>query len=485
MESTLLDYSRKAVLWSAVERFSVQLMQFIISILLARLVAPSEYGLVAMLTIFISIAQTFVDSGFSSALIQKKNVTEIDYNTVFYFSVLIAIILYLILFLCSSYIALHYKLPLLESLCRWMGLTLIFQALSVVQITKLSLLVDFRTLTKASLSSVSISGALSVFMAFNGFGIWALITHTLLSNLLNTVFLFWLEKWRPKLLFSWESLKSVYSFGSKLLMSGLLHSLYINLYNFAIGSKYNPMDLGYYSQSSQIARLPSVSLMAMISRAIYPIQCKLKNEGRSQLEHSYIQYLRMSCYIIFPIMMGLAVLSKPLILVLLTAKWINMAPYLLILGIAYMFNPMMVMNNQILLVYGRTDYFFKAEILKKILGISIMIITLQYGVVMMCVGILVYNVIDIVITTFFSVKVCGVSLLTQIEAIFSIFSLVVSMGVIMSVSLFFINSPYLQLIVGGLIGCVYYLSASRLFKFKEYVELLKIVKSTGASRLLS
>ena len=461
----------KSVVWSAVERFSVQAIQFVITIILARLVAPSEFGLIAMLAIFIAIAQSFVDSGFSSALVQKKNRTEIDFSTVFYFNIVISLLLYIVLFLSAPYIALYYKEPLLELICKWMGVSLIIQGLSVVQIAKLTVLLDFKTQAKASLIAVIISGLLGVCLAYYGYGVWALVIQSILNNLLNTFLLWVFAKWIPKLIFSWHSLKTLFSFGSKLLLSGLLSTIYINLYTLVIGRKYSAMDVGYYNQTSLTARFPSVSLMAIITRAIYPIQCKIQDENEL-LYSSFIQYLRMSCYIIFPIMIGIAVVAKPLVLVMLTDKWLPMSNLLSVLCVAYILNPIMVLNNQILNVKGRSDYFLKSEIIKKIVGILIMLVTIPFGLTIICIGILVYNIFDMIIIIYYSKKVINIGYYKQFKSVFPIFSLSVTMGGIVYLSLLIISNVYLQLFLGVLIGIMVYLSLSKLFHIKEFNFLL-------------
>ena len=471
MDNSITSQTVRSVTWSAVERFSVQAFQFVISIILARLVAPSEYGLIAMLSIFIAIAQSFVDSGFSNALIQKINRTETDFSTVFYFNIAISLLVYIILFLSAPYIALFYKEPLLELVCKWMGLGLIIQGLSVVQVAKLTVLLDFKTQAKASLIAVIISGLLGVYLAYYGYGVWALLVQSLLNNLLNTFFLWVYAKWIPKLIFSWHSLITLFSFGSKLLLSGLLHTVYINLYSLVIGRKYSAMDVGYYNQSSLTARFPSVSLMAIITRAIYPIQCKIQDENEL-LYSSFIQYLRMSCYIIFPIMIGIAVVAKPLVLVLLTAKWLPISNLLSVLCIAYMWNPIMVLNNQILNVKGRSDYFLRSEIIKKIVGILILLISIPFGLTIICIGIFLYNIFDMIIIIYYSKKVINIGYSKQFKSVFPIFSLSVTMGVIVYLSLLLTSNAYLQLFLGVLIGIVVYISLSKLFHVKEFIFIL-------------
>jgi len=363
-----------------------------------------------------------------------------------------------------------------------MGLSIIIQGLSVVQIAKLNVLLDFKTQAKASLIAVIISGALGVFLAYEGYGVWALLVQVLLNGLLNTLLLWLLTKWIPKLIFSWYSLKGLFSFGSKLLLSGLLHTFYTNLYSLVIGRKYSAMDVGYYNQSSLSARFPSVSLMAIISRAIFPIQCKIQDENEL-LSSSFIKYLRISCYIIFPIMIGMAVLSKPLVLVLLSDKWLDMHVALSVLCFAYMWIPMMVMNNQILNVKGRSDYFLKSEIIKKVAGILILLSTIPFGLVFICIGMLIYNIIDVIIIIYFSKKVINTGYLIQFKSISPIFFLTVTMGLIVFLTQFITANAYLQLVLGVFTGVAVYTYLSNLFQVREFHFLASTLKRLISSRL--
>jgi O-antigen/teichoic acid export membrane protein len=218
---------------------------------------------------------------------------------------------------------------------------------------------DFKTQAKASLSAVIISGSVGVYLAYNDYGVWALLVQYLVNTLLNTVFLWWLTPWFPLFKFSCNSLKYLFPFGVRLLFAGLFHSVYMNLYSLVIGRKYSVMDVGYFSQASLVARLPSVSLMAIISRAIYPIQCKISHDSVEDTSEVFIKYLRIASFVIFPMMIGLAVLSKSLILILLSDRWLPMSQYLFILCLSYFWIPLLVMNNQMLLVNDRTDLFLK------------------------------------------------------------------------------------------------------------------------------
>lgn len=465
----------KGVMWSAIERFSVQGIQFVLTIIIARLVLPSEYGLIAMLGIFLAIAQTFVDSGFSNALIQKKDRTEVDFSTVFYFNILISLIIYGVLFAVSPYIASFYREPALTDVTRWVGLSLILNGLSVVQRAKLTVRVDFRTQAKASLVAVIVSGLIGVLLAYQGYGVWALVFQTLSSSFLNTLLLWTFAKWLPLWCFSWGAFKSLLSFGSKLLLSGLLHTIYINLYSLVIGRRYSAMDVGFYNRSYQLAGFPSINIVGIITRAIYPVQCEMQDDDE-RLNASFIQYLRMSCYIIFPLMTVLGVLAEPLVRLLLTDKWLPSAELLSILCFAYMWYPVMVINNQILNVKGRSDYFLRAEIIKKVVAIGILCATLPFGVRVLCWGIVLYNFLDMGIIIYYSRKVISTGYMEQIKNIFPLFLLSLGMGISTYIVQFMIKNSLLQLIIGGLVALFSYLLLGFLFKVWESLRLFSLIK---------
>ena len=475
MTNNIQNKAIKGVFWSAIERFSVQGIQFILSIIIARLVMPSEYGLIAMLTIFLAIAQCFIDSGFGNALIQKQNRTETDYATVFYFNIAVALFFYFILYISAPYIASFYQEPQLNTITKWVGLNVVLISFSIVQRTKLTINLDFKTQAKASLSAVIISGAIAIYLAYHKYGVWALVSQSLINNFLNTLFLALRTRWIPKITFSKQSFKGLFSFGSKLMLSGLLDTVYMNLYSLVIGRFYSPSNVGFYNRSSTIAQYPSVNIVSIISRAIYPVQCSEQNDTE-KLSRSFHKYMRMECYIIFPLMIGLAVLSEPFINTLLTEKWSPAAPLLSILSIAYMSYPIMSLNTQILKVKGRSDYFLKAEIIKKVVAFIILFTTLPFGVKTLCLGLIIYNIMDMVIIIFYAKKVIKTSYLKQVKELTSIFILSVTMGLIVYVStqLFNYNNS-LGLIIGLIIGGTYYLGISKIFKFEE-LQILSSIK---------
>lgn len=477
MSDSVKHQAVKGVMWSAIERFSVQGIQFVLTIIIARLILPSEYGLIAMLSIFLAIAQTFVDSGFSNALIQKKDRTEVDFSTIFYFNIFIAFVAYGILFVSAPSIASFYKEPALTTVTRWVGLSLILNSLSVIQRAKLTVRVDFRTQAKASLVAVIVSGLIGVLLAYQGYGVWALVFQTLSSSFLNTLLLWTFAKWLPLWCFSWVSFKSLFSFGSKLLLSGLLHTIYINLYSLVIGRRYSAMDVGFYNRSYQLAGFPSINIVGIITRAIYPLQCEMQDDDE-RLNASFIQYLRMSCYIIFPLMTVLGVLAEPLVRLLLTDKWLPSAELLSILCFAYMWYPVMVINNQILNVKGRSDYFLRAEIIKKVVAIGILCATLPFGVRVLCWGIVLYNFLDMGIIIYYSRMVISTGYREQVRNIIPLFLLSWGMGIsIYLCQLFFVGgSSLLQLVLGCVVAFAIYIILSFIFRIREFQQMLLLIK---------
>ena len=482
MSDSLKSQAVKGLVWSAVERFSVQGIQFVLSIIIARLVAPTEYGLIAMLGIFLAIAQTFVDSGFSNALIQKKDRTEIDFSTVFYFNIVVSFVVYLILFLFAPYIALFYREPLLNIITKWVGLNIIISAFSIVQRAKLTIRLNFKIQAKISLISVIISGISGVVLAYYGYGVWALVCQSLLNNLLNTLLLWGIVHWCPLCLFSVSSFRILFSFGSKLLIGAILHTIYLNLYSLVIGRWYSAINVGYYNRAYSLANFPSVNMVSIVSRVTYPFFCEIQN-NKERLSVSFLKCIGISCYFIFPLMIGIAVLSKPLIQLLLTDKWLPAADLLFILCLAYMWYPVMYMYWQILNVKGRTDLSLKAEVVKKILSITILLLSIPWGINAMCYGILLYNICDIIIISFYVRKVIGISLWKEIMVLYPLFTISLLMGGCIHIVILAVSSPYMKILFGILVGIGIYLYLSCLFHLPEYYYIKSQIKMMNKSNL--
>ncbi|MEG1607322.1 MAG: lipopolysaccharide biosynthesis protein [Mucinivorans sp.] len=472
---SLKQQTTNSVFWSSIERFSVQGIQYVLSILIARQLLPSDYGMIAMIGIFMTIAQTFVDSGFGNALIQKNNRTEIDYSTVFYFNIVVALVVYALLYFCSPLIASFFEEPKLDMVTKAIGLTLIINSFGIVQQTKLTIALDFKRQAIASLIAVILSGAIGVWMAYNDYGVWTLVWQALLNNVIRVIILWSLMIWRPIAAFSTDSFRGLFAFGSKLLASQLLHTIYTNLYTLVIGKQFAATELGFFNRASTLAQFPSSNFTNVIVRAIYPIQCKIQDDTE-QLNRTFLVYLRMACYIIFPIMIALCMMAHPLIELLLTEKWLPAVPFFQILCIAYMWDPVMKINHNMLNVKGRSDYFLRAEFIKKATAIIILVATIPFGITVMCLGLIVYSFADMLIIIHFTHRLTQITLVQQAKTLMPIILLSVTMGLVIWLVMFISTTALWQLILGSLAAMIYYFSVSYLLKFNELNQLLSIIR---------
>ncbi|WP_320886802.1 lipopolysaccharide biosynthesis protein [Bacteroides clarus] len=463
------------VLWSAVERFSLQGVQFVINILMARLLLPSDYGMIGMLAVFLQISQTFVDSGFSDALVQKKDRTETDLSTVFYFNIVISVLLYVLLFIGAPYIAQFYRMPELTLVARIIMLNLIFSSFTAVPKTILTIRIDFRTQSKISLISAIISGVVGIIMAYKGTGVWALVAQTLLNAILITFLFFCCVNWRPLRIFSKASFQGLFSFGSKLLFSRLIHALYYNLYAIVIGRQYSSIELGYYTRAEQFAIFPSGNINAIISRVTFPILSSIQDDDK-RLALAYRKYIRLASFLIFPLMIGLAAIAEPLVSFLLTAKWSGIVILLQILCLDWMLDHLSQINLNLLLIKGRSDLSLRLEIIKKIIATFILIISIPYGIEIMCWGRVLYSVLATYMNSYYTNRLIGLSFKTQMRDVFPSLLLAVGMGITVHWSISIFSSDLLKIIGGSIIGIIFYVVVSIFLKIEEFKEFVLIIK---------
>ena len=406
----------KSFFWSAIERFSVQAVQFIFQIILARLLSPSDYGLIAMLAIFMAIAQAFIDSGFTNALIKKLDRTDKDFSTVFYFNLFISIVIYILLYLGAPFIAKFYRTSELTDITRVYMLSLPIIALGAIQRTQFTIKVNFRDQAIASFSGALAGGIVGIILATQGYGAWALVGSALATNIVTTI-IFWIRStWRPRWEFSIVSLRTMFSFGSKLLFSGLLNTAYTNLYQFVIGRRFSKQDLGYYSRADQFAQFPSSNITGIMQRVTYPILCTIADDDEKLLA-AYRQYIKLAAYIIFPLMIGLAAIAKPLINVVLGQKWQFASIILQILCFSYLWYPIHAINLNLLMVKGRSDLFLRVEIIKKVVGICILVIVMNFSVELMAIGNIASSFIALFINTYYTKKIVGYGIRNQVKDI--------------------------------------------------------------------
>lgn len=466
MVSFMKNKTANTLFWSAVERFSVQGIQFLLTIILTRLLLPADYGLVAMLNIFLVLGQVFVDSGFSTALIQKPHVSEKDFSTAFYFNIAIGVVVYVSLFLFSPIIADFFHEPKLEAIAQVAFLSVLVNSFAVVQRARLTIHLDFKHQAVASLVAVVVSGIWGIYLAYHGFGVWALVYQTLLNNILNVICLWIFARWFPKLFFSISSFQKLFFFGSKLLLAELISNFYSQLYSLVIGKKYSVSDLGYYNRSTSFASWFSSNFSRIISRAVYPIQCQRQNDNE-KLKLSFLSYIRLASFMVFPFMLGLCVLAEPLVVCFFTEKWLPAVPLLRIVALAYMWDPIMQMSVSLLTVKGRSDYQLKSELIKKAGALGILILTIPFGLKWICIGLVAYSFYDLFIVTIYTRKVLQMNLRMILKAVFPILLLSCSMAMFIWCIISFIDSYWGQLIVGIIAGILFYTTVSFLAGFRE------------------
>lgn len=400
--------------WSALERISVQGIQFLIGVILARLLPPSDFGVIAMLTIFLAISQTIIDGGFSNALIRKVDRSEADYSTVFIFNIIIGVLLCLIVVWAAPYIAAFYEMPLLSSVMKVLALTLLFNSFSVVFYAILTINIDFRSIAIANFVSAIISGVIGIVMAYQGWGVWSLVFQSVSRSVINALLVAVLAKWRPKFFFSRVSFVEMFSYGSKILISSLINTVYANLTPMIIGKFYTSKDLGYYDRGRQFGVLPINYIVQTYERVTFPIMSQLQNDD-TRLIDAYRKYIKSASLIMFIVVMLIIALAKPIILLILSAKWVEAIIYLQLFCVAEMFNHVTRLNLVLLQVKGRSDLFLRLEVIKKAISLSMLLCAAPFGIIPICISQILYSQIAMYINTYYTKKLFGLSYLMQVK----------------------------------------------------------------------
>lgn len=475
MASELKQKTVKGIIWNSIQHFTNNGVHFLLMIFMARLLGPKEYGLIGLTTVFMAIASTFVDSGFANALIRKKNCTNDDFSTVFFFNLFISIVCYFIIFVIAPYVGDFYKEPILCPILRVLGLLLIIQAFCAVQSTILTKNIDFKKRTKITVSKNIISGLIGLLFAFLGYGVWALVIQSLTASILFSIMLWSTTEWYPNMHFSKKSFKELFDYGSKLLLSSLINTTYGQIYPIVIGKFFSAATLGNFSRARHWADLGSKNLTGILQGVTFPVLAKIQDDDK-QLENVYRRMIRTSCYIIFPVMIGMSATAHPLTLVVIGEKWDFSAYLLQIICFSMMWYPVHALNLNLLQVKGRSDLFLKLEIIKKIMGVCILCISIPLGIVAMCYFNIASSLIALFINTYYTGKLIHVGFIKQMRDIAPtlLLSMVMWGGVLFSIQ--FLPSKYIQLPAGILIGAAIYLTGSYIFKFPELKEVLVMYK---------
>lgn len=445
------------------------------NILLARLLSPEDFGLIAIIAIFIQISQTCIDSGFSNALIQKKGRTQTDYSTVFIFNLAVSIVFYVILFLCSPVISVFFKDPKLVSLTRVVGINLIIGALMAVHKTRLSIQLRFKIQAIISLISAIVSAVISIWMAYNQFGVWSLVFLSLINNLLQVILIYIFVKWMPSLVFSLQSFRTLFSYSSKLLGASLIHLLYRNIYPVIIGKKFSSEELGYFNRADTFAMYVPALVGAVVSKVAFPIFSRIQDDN-CRLRHAYSKYIIFSSLIVFPVLIGLIVLAKTLTITILKDQWLPMLPMLQILCIDWMSDHLCQINLNILFVKGRSDLAFKLECVKKTLAIIIFFISLYWGIIGVCWGRVLYGIIAVYLNSYYTYKLIGMSQIQQLKDIALPLLFALLMGGIIVLFNFSIDlDGWYSILMSLLVGSVSYFLMLHVFTPQLYAEMKGLI----------
>ncbi len=475
-QDNLKQKTKKGLYWSAASNFANQGMRFVFGLILARLLSPDAYGVIGMLTVFLCVVQVFIDCGFSQALIAKQDRTQTDFSTEFFFNIGIGLIGYCLLFISAPFIAEFYNMPLLTSVLRVVGLGVIINSLCVVQSAQFAIRLDFKTPAKLAVITNLFSGVVGIFLAYCGYGVWALVFQQIAGNFLNGILLWILAGWRPTLEFSKDSFKYLWSYGSKILASSLIQQVYDNLYPLVIGKFFSARQLGLYSRAQGFASLPSTNLSGVLGSVTFPVLSKINNDP-ARLIAIYRKMIKTTAFIVFPLMIGLCATATPLIKILLNEQWYECILLCQLLSCALIWQPISYIHLSVLKVVGRTDLVLKLEILKRSMGLISIFGAIPFGVVGMCIGFNIFYIYCFSINIYFTSKALKVPVIIQLKDILPLLINAGAMGIVVYIVTLLQINIYINFILSVCVGIVMYILTSRLWFKSIYADAISMIKN--------
>lgn len=474
-----MDNAKRSVLtsfiWRFAERCGAQGVTFVVSIVLARLLDPAVYGTIALVTVFTTLLQVFIDSGMGNALIQKKDADDLDFSSVFFFNIAICVVLYIGLFFAAPLIARFYKMPELTPVVRVIGLMLIISGVKNVQQAYVSRHLMFKRFFFATLGGTIGAAVVGIGMAWAGFGVWALVCQTLFNALVDTIILWITVKWRPKWMFSWQRLKGLFSYGWKLLVSALLDTLYNDLRSLIIGKLYTTDDLAFYNKGKQFPNLIVTNVNTSIDSVLLPTMAA-RQDDRERVRNMTRRSIKVSTYIMVPFMAGLAACAEPIVRILLTDKWLPCVPFLRIFCVTFAFYPIHTANLNAIKAMGRSDLFLRLEILKKVIGLAAILITMWISVEAMAYSLLVTSVLSQIINSWPNRKLLNYSYLDQLRDVLPSICLAVFMGACVFSLQYLPLRTWLILLIQVPLGACIYIVGSKLFHLESFAYILATAK---------
>ncbi|MEK5208044.1 lipopolysaccharide biosynthesis protein [Psychrobacillus sp. FSL H8-0510] len=476
-DSSLKKRTLRGLFWSVTDLFANNGIQIVIQIVLARLLLPEHFGVIGMIVVLIAISNSLIDCGFSQALIRDQNTSQKDYSTVFHFNFFISILIYFILFISAPSISIFFKTPQLLEVIRVISITLIISSLAIIQRVKLTKALNFKTLTKINIIAFFTAGSISISMAFLGFGVWSLVINMMVVQTMQTLLLWYINRWIPSLTFNIRSFNKFFKFGSKLLLSGIIDSIYTNLFFLIIGKFYTASQLGYYTNAVKVRDMASQSIVVTIERVTYPVLSSAQDE-RERLKAIFSKMIKISSFVNFPLMVGVAVIATPLFQLLFGEKWLPSVLYFQLLCIAGMLYPIHVLNLNILQVKGRSDLFLLLEILKKVM-ITILIslaLYLNLGILGLIWTAIIDSFISLFINTYFSARLIDYSTKNQFKDLAPMFFISILMGALVFLAGYILpNLPFIKLICQIFIGIIVYIIFSKIFRVKQLSEVYQLI----------
>lgn len=476
---SLKKQALSGVFWSAIQLFGTQGISLVVSIILARLLLPAEFGLIAMLGIFMGLAATLINSGLTSSLIRSENLDEEDYSTVFYFNLVVSCILYALFVFIAPFIAAFYEQPVLTAVVRAYSVTFIINSFSAVQITRLNKILDFKTQMKVSIPSIIIGSGLGIAMAYSGFGVWSLVWSAIIQSLASTVQFWFYAKWKPLFIFNVKKFKYHFNYGVKLMFSGILDIIYTNAYTIIIGKFFAPAQVGFYNRAEALQMYPVGTINGIIARVAFPLFAAIQNDVE-RLKDVYMRFMQMVLFLVAPTLIFMAVLAEPLFRFLLTDKWLPAVPYFQILCFNGILYPLHSYNLQILMVLGRSDLFLRLEIAKKIIITLIILCSFPFGIYGLLYGSVLSSVLCFFVNTYYSGKFLNYSAWQQTKDILPIIALSIFVGgLVLIADMVFKNYYFIdffRLALGGILGVVLFIAAAFVFKLGSLFELITIAK---------
>ena len=474
MSDNLKQKTLAGASWSFAGQILSRGVNFVIGIILARLLSPTDYGLVGLLGIFLAISQLFIDGGLASALIRTKEPSEEDFSTVYIFNLVLSLFFYSILFFCAPFVASFYEQPVLKPLMRAVALTLVIGSLAAVQGTLLTIRVDFKTKTAISLLSSFLSGVIGIICAYRGMGVWALVAQSVSSAVISTVATLLVVKWFPRLVFSMASFRRLFSYSSKLLGASIISVIYDNAYPMVIGKCFTSADVGLYSRAGQFPGVANGTVVGALNRVAFPILSKIQDDDERLLS-VYEKYIQLTCFIVFPLLMMICGMARPMVSFLLTDKWLDCVPLMQILCFSLLTNGITSINLNLLYVKGRSDYVLRLEIIKKSIAFAILFGSVFFGLKGMCLGQVLYSFIALYLNTYYTKRLLGYTFWQQMKSVYPYFLMGLVVLGISLLSTYFIHNSLVSLIVSFVLGALAYWIIAKVTAPYAYCEAKDLV----------